>query len=68
MKHIKTIFLERNKLDMKEKEYKVNIIKLTIFLSCFDDKRYMLDNETKALSYIIDDGTNALSYGNKDIN
>ena len=37
-------------------------------MSCFDDKRYMLDDETKALSSIIDDGTNALSYGNKDIN
>ena len=47
-------------LDTALKEYKVNYMKLVLInwisLSCFDDKRYVLDN-----------GINTLAYFHKDI-
>ena len=51
---------------IQSKKHKLELMKLTKYLSCFDDKRYVLDDEIHTLAYFHKDSVTSCKEIKKD--
>ena len=51
---------------IQSKKHKLELMKLTKYLSCFDDKRYVLDDEIHTLAYFHKDNVTSCKEIKKD--